>query len=131
MQAEFLMQELERLSPSPDNRQQPGAVKRAGVPDSIFMTGLCEEWLVNPSATPPPTPDPGVSLRHALHLSPPTPPLASQQKPRSQVNSLLDTGASKFLEEAANRDLLGELDAERLEGSEHTETGSASVRTRH
>lgn len=116
-------QELEKSSGSPNKTPLSSANKRAGVPDSIFMTGHCEEWLVNPSATPPPTPDPGVPIRHALHLSPPTPPLGSQQKPRHQLNTLLDTGASKFLEEAAHRELLGELDAGCLE--ENSTAGAA------
>lgn len=109
----LLSQELDGSVSSAAGRRQSSPSKRTGFADSLLMTGLCEEWLVNPSATPPPTPDPAAPSRHGIQLSPATPTLLHSARPR-KASSILDTGGSRTFEEGSRLDLLGELDTEQI-----------------
>ncbi|KAK9825254.1 hypothetical protein WJX74_003430 [Apatococcus lobatus] len=123
------LEELDVSVGSPAVRRQASPSKRPGLTDSLFMTGLCEEWLVNPSATPPPTPDPAAPSRHAFQLSPATPTLANSARPQ-KASSILDTGGSRTFEEGSRLDLLGELDTEQVRDLNQDFLGASTNSTR-
>ena len=120
----LLLQELDGSVSLATARRQSSPSKRTGFADSLLMTGLCEEWLVNPSATPPPTPDPAAPSRHGVQLSPVTPTLAISARPR-KASSILDTGGSRTFEEGSQLDLLGELDTEQVHHQDHLNASSS------